>query len=119
MATNDAKGVERRRSQRISLAVDLYVVSLDPSVSFRGRLNTIQVSRHGCLVGTRRPFRRGTLLFLGLFDTNRITTAQVVHSNPTRTYTGMWNVALELGEPGNFWGIDSPLQSLGPKSGEV
>jgi len=119
MATNDPKGVERRRSQRISLAVDVYVVSLDPSVSFRGRLNTIQVSRHGCVVGTRRPFRRGTLLRLELFDTNRSTTAQVVHSDPTRTYNRMWNVALELGDPGNFWGIDSPLQNLGNHSGEV
>ena len=119
MASNDPKGDERRRSQRIALAVDLYVVSLDPSVSFRGRLNTIQVSRHGCLVGTRRPFRRGTLLRVELFDTNRSTTAQVVHSDPTRTYTRMWNVALELAEPGNFWGIDSPPQNLGSHAGEV
>src|SRR5207249_4298026 len=119
MATNDPKGVERRRSQRISLAVDVYVVSLDPSVSFRGRLNTIQVSRHGCVVGTMRPFRRGTLLRLELFDTNRSTTAQVVHSDPTRTYNRMWHVALELCDPGNLWGIDSPLQNLANHSGEV
>lgn len=116
MATKAPEGAERRRSQRIPLAVTLYAVSLEPSVVFRGRISTIEVSKHGCLVGTPRPFRRGTRLRLELFDTHRTATAQVVHSDPTKTYSKMWNVALELGNPGNFWGIESPAQDRGRNS---
>ena|SRR3989449_637514 len=101
---------ERRRSQRIRQSVPLFVRCLDSPVAFGGKLNTIEVSSHGCVVHSLRPFPRGTEMRLDILYGNRTTTARVVHSDPIGTgmHLTTWNVALELNQPGNIWMVQSP-----------
>ena len=99
---------ERRRSQRIPLAVPLFARSLDPLATFYGRVHTLQVSSHGCVLHAPRPLKRGTELRLDVLSSNRTTTARVIHSDPTGTHLKTWTVALELDKPANFWGVQSP-----------
>ena len=113
MAATASVNSDRRRSQRISLSVPLLVVSLDPQLDFSAHLNTREVSGHGCLVSSRRPFRSGTRLRLHLLNENRTITAHVIHSVPAGTFMSLWNVALELNKPGNFWGVPSPPYDWG------
>ena len=104
---------DRRRSKRISLSVPLLVVSLVPNLDFSAHLNTREVSGHGCLLSSRRPFRSGTRLRLHLLNDNRTITAHVIYTVPTGMLMSLWNVALELNKPGNFWGVPSPPYDWG------
>src|SRR4029077_6494500 len=101
---------ERRRSQRIPQSVPLCVRWEDTPLSFAGSLNTIEVSRHGCVVHALRPFPRGTELRLDLLHGHRTPTAHVVHSDPIGTgmHLTTWTVALELDKPGNVWMVNPP-----------
>ena len=101
---------ERRRSQRIPQSVPLFVRWVDTPLSFAGNLNTVEVSRHGCVVHALRPFPRGTELRLDLLHGHRTTTAHVVHSDPVGTgmHLTTWTVALELDQPGNVWMVNPP-----------
>lgn len=96
---------ERRRSQRIPQSVPLFVWCLDPPFTFGGKLNTVEVSSHGCVINAPRPFPRGTELRLDILHGNRTTTARAVHSYPIGTgiHHTRWTVALELDKPGDFW----------------
>ena len=113
MASTAPVNSDRRRSQRILLSVPLLVVSLDPQLDFSAHLNTREVSAHGCLLSSRRPFGSGTRLRLHLLNDNRTITAHVIHSVPAETFMSLWNVALELNKPGNFWGVPSPPYDWG------
>lgn len=113
MASTAPVNSDRRRSQRISLSVPLLVVSLDPQLDFSAHLNTREVSGHGCLLSSRRPFRSGTRLRLHLLNDNRTITAHVIHSVLAETFMSLWNVALELNKSGNFWGVPSPPYDWG------
>jgi len=62
---------ERRRSQRIPQSVPLCVRWVDSPLSFTGNLNTVEVSRHGCVLHALRPFPRGTELRLDLLHGHR------------------------------------------------
>ena len=108
MTSSDPLATERRRSQRIPLEVTLFVRSLDPLPTFYGRVLTLQVSSHGCVLHAPRPLKRGTELRLDVLSSNRTTTARVVHSDPTGTHLKTWTIALELDKPANFWGVQSP-----------
>jgi len=100
---------ERRRSQRIRQSVPLIVRTLDSPVAFGGNLNTVEVSSHGCVVHSLRPFPRGTEMRLDIPYGNRTATARVIHSDPIGTgmHLTTWTVALELDKPGNFWMVQS------------
>lgn len=91
---------ERRRSQRLPLWVPLFVVSLDPLAEFSGRVSTLQVSSHGCLVRAPRPFPRGTPLRLKVLYSDRTATAYVIRSDPIGSDVKLWNIALEMGNTG-------------------
>src|SRR6266850_1877906 len=101
---------ERRRSQRIRQSVPLFVRCLDSPVAFGGNLNTVEVSGHGCVVHSLRPFPRGTEMRLDILYGNRTATARVIHSDPIGTgmHLTTWTVALELDKPGNFWMVNPP-----------
>ena len=65
---------ERRRSQRIPQSIPLFVRCLDSPCTFGGKLNTVEVSSHGCVINALRPFPRGTELRLDILHGNRTTT---------------------------------------------
>ena len=101
---------ERRRSQRIPQSVPLFVRCLDSPITFGGNLNTIEVSGHGCVIHSLRPFPRGTELRLDILYGNCTATARVIHSDPIGTgmHLTTWIVALELDQLGNVWMVKSP-----------
>jgi len=107
---------DRRRSQRIPQSVPLYV-RVPNSRSFGGHLNTVEVSSHGCVIHSLRPFARGTELRLEILDSHRTTTAHVVHSDPIGTgmHLTTWTVALELDKPGDIWLVQHPPYSTETK----
>ncbi|MFQ5695641.1 MAG: PilZ domain-containing protein, partial [Terriglobia bacterium] len=98
----------RRRSQRIPLAVPLLVTSLDPSVKFAERCETVSVSSHGCRLRAPRPLEPGVKLRLDILHTDRTTAASVVHCEPMGPMAKLWEISLELEEAENFWGIQFP-----------
>ena len=100
---------ERRRSQRLALWVPIAVASLDPLVQFFGRLDTVEVSNHGCLLCANRPFPRGTCLRLDMPYSKRSATAHTVRSDPIGPHVKMkmWYVALELDKAGDIWDFPS------------
>ena len=103
-------GTERRRSQRIPLAVPIDVTSVTPSQVFGGRCNTIDVSFHGCQFFITRPFKHGERLLICIPDTQRTTSAHVIRSMPAMPGMSvrLWKVAVDLTQPGNFWEVESP-----------
>ena len=101
---------DRRRSQRIPHSVQLFVTSVGSPLQFVGKVKTVEVSDHGCLIHAPRPFPHSTRLRLDLVSHNRTITVRVVHSDPVGTGLPCttWTVALELETPGNVWMEDSP-----------
>ena len=105
--------IERRRSQRTPLSVLLSVTSPDPPVIIHGQLYTVEVNDHGCLISALRPFPRGSrvrLVHLDLLSRHHTITAHVVRSIPAKMDLQIWEVALELDKPDNFWNPKSPPQ---------
>lgn len=120
MVPTHSVATERRRSQRIPLSVPLIVRSVGyPSTDY-GELPTVEVSGHGCLLHSLHAFDPGNRLRIVMPVSNRMTTAHVVHSDPTGRGTRMttWTVALELEKPGNFWGVPQPPPDW-PKTSEA
>ena len=104
---------EYRRSQRIPLSVPLFVTSLDPSFQFCKHVNTVEVSKHGCLLRTLLPIQCGVRLRLHALYTNCTATARVVHAEPARIGTDLtlWHIAIELDDKeGTFWKVVAPSQ---------
>jgi hypothetical protein len=96
---------ERRRSQRIALWVPLVGASLDPLVEFSGRLETVEVSQHGCLLIANRPFPHGTRLLLDIPYSKRSATAHIVRSDPLGPHGQQWYIALALDKAGDVWNV--------------
>lgn len=100
-------GIERRRRQRIPLAVPLMVVSLDPGLKFSAVCETIEVSSSGAQLRVSRSLPPGTRLRLDILNSDKITQARVVRSDSDGK--GGWRVRVELlQQTGNFWGVKSP-----------
>src|SRR5436309_14646947 len=106
---------ERRRSRRLPLWVPVAVASLDPLVQFFGRLETVEVSNHGCLLCANRPFPRGTSLRLDMPFSKRSATAHIVRSDPIRAHAKLkiWYVALELDKAGGIWDFPPRTNNTG------
>ena len=102
-------GVERRRSQRIPYSLPVYMMGLQPSLSFIERCELVEISSHGCQLLAPRPLPRLTRIRLDRLTRVAITVAQVMRSTPVEsTAVKMWRVGLELETPGNIWGIAQP-----------
>ena len=112
-----ANGVERRRSQRIPFSLVVYVMSLQPPLSFIERCELVEVSSHGCQLLAPRPLPRLTRIRLDRLTRVAITVAQVMRSTPVESTTvKMWRVGLELETPGNIWGIAQPPRDWATQS---
>ncbi|MEE8201627.1 MAG: hypothetical protein V3R29_10710 [Candidatus Acidoferrales bacterium] len=107
-STKTAQSWARRRSQRIPLTVPLLVSSLDPSLKFSERCETVSVSKHGCILRAPRELPPGASLRLDIPHTNRAATAHVVHSELEHPGSKSARIGLELDQAENFWGIQFP-----------
>ncbi|TLY35347.1 MAG: PilZ domain-containing protein [Nitrospirae bacterium] len=104
-----ANGVERRRSQRIPFSLPVYMMGLQPSLSFIKRCELVEISSHGCQLLAPRPLPRLTRVRLDRLTRVAITVAHVIRSTPVEsTAVRKWRVGLELEAPGNIWGIAQP-----------
>ena len=119
-------GREVRRTTRVNQAIRLAVAGID---SFRGPYNdevsTVIVNCHGCKYESKRDVSPNALVTLelkGKGDDSKSISARG-HVKWTQRPTeqgGTFQTAIELDEPGNIWGIDSPpsdwLPFCGPRS---
>ncbi|MFZ0796577.1 MAG: hypothetical protein WAM98_02230 [Terriglobales bacterium] len=95
-----------RRSTRLSLEVPVLVTSLNPELPFSAAGNTTLVNAHGCGLILSRPLAQGVEVQLEIVSAKRCTTARVVEVVPLGGDPAAWLIGLELGVPGNFWGIE-------------
>ena len=93
--------VERRRSRRTLVPVQVLLKSLDPALFFAERCITLDISSHGCQVRAPRPFINGTWISLVLMPNNRPVAARVVRSIPVESD---WHIGLELYRQERSWG---------------
>lgn len=110
---------ERRRSQRIPLAVQVFIRSLDPDLAFFESSQTEEVSDHGCSFPAPRPFKRGTRMRLTplysgwVSHKGRAATARVVYALSLASPAKIWKVGLEFDAAGNLW--SGPIPPARPK----
>ena len=112
MVTPPSGDRDRRRSQRIQLKMLLNVLSVDPSLEFKGPCYVSNVSYHGCHFMAPRPFKHGTLLDLIIPSNNRHIKGHVIWSIPVgpEAQDKQWEVGVQFDTPGNYW--DLPFQLL-------
>jgi hypothetical protein len=127
LAIHSGRGA--RRSTRINQAIRLAVAGVD---SFRGPYNeevsTVTVNCHGCKYESKHEVLPNAFVILELNgkgqDSKPISTRGHVKwtQRPTEQ-GGLFQTAIELDDPGNIWGVNSPpsdwLPFCGPRSPEA
>jgi hypothetical protein len=113
--TSQLAHVQKRRSTRIDQAILLTVRGMD---AFRApyieTVPTLTLSCHGCRYRSKHEVILGDIVQLELRESARgslpvSTQARVKWLTPiTIGKEGVWDVAVELETPGNFWGVASP-----------
>ena len=99
--------MERRRRERVSIAIAVLVTSLDPHVTCKERGMTIDVSSNGALVRISHPIPFDTRVRLDIANSNRVAGGRVVGCD--RDGQGHWRVRVQLlQQTGNFWGLKCP-----------
>lgn len=98
-----------RRSTRLTIAVPVDVSGTDvQGNSFSESTRTITVNRHGGKLLLNHELRIKDLVRLTSPRLGRAVNAQVVWMGKRRTESEPREVAVELLEPGNIWGVDFP-----------
>jgi hypothetical protein len=105
-----------RRSTRLNAAVPITVMGVD---SYRGpyreEVSTVAVSCHGCRYESKHDVLTNSWVMLELNPTNHGTDTisargLVKWVKRPLDANGTYETAIELEDPGNIWGIDSPPQ---------
>src|ERR1700745_3631507 len=116
-----------RRSTRLSEAVPMRVEGVD---SYRGpyseEVSTVSVSAHGCKSYSKHQVFANTTVILQMKgdkpDTKPVSARGRVKW-VAGLQGGLFETAIELEDPGNVWGIDSPPQDwipfCGPRTIEI
>ena len=105
---------ERRRSTRIERTILLTVRGIDTSRSpYVERVPTLILSCHGCCYRSKHEVILGNLVLLEINGPNQgaldSTQARIKWLRETKPgEEKMWDVAVELETPGNFWGLETP-----------
>jgi len=105
------RGVPRRRSYRFSHRVPVVLTSRDPETHFYEQCETTDVSSHGCCVHSQRKLTPGQRVRLQIPSTAREAEARVARVVPDPTAT-LWEIGLELAEPGNIWDLEFSPHTL-------
>jgi len=116
--TSTASDLNRplRRSTRLSAVVPITVMGVD---SYRGpyreEVSTVAVSCHGCRYESKHDVLTNSWVMLELNPTNQGTETisargLVKWVKRPLDANGTYETAIELEDPGNIWGIDSPPQ---------
>lgn len=98
-----------RRGTRIPVHIKVIVTSLDATKWFTEAGLVILANQHGCALRIRRQVSMGTPVILeGLPASRKMAAAKVVNCISLGEYENFWLLGLELQEPGNVWGIETP-----------
>src|SRR5580704_4355611 len=97
-----------RRGTRIPVHIQVTVTSLHATHWFCESGLVILANQHGCAVRIRRPVGVNTALLLEGLQGGTMASARVVNCISLGEYEKFWLLGLELNEPGNVWGIETP-----------
>jgi len=113
--TSQLAHVQKRRSTRIDQAILLTVRGMDAvRAPYVETVPTLTLSCHGCRYRSKHEVILGDIVVLELRESAKgslpvSTQARVKWLTPiTIGKEGVWDVAVELETPGNFWGVASP-----------
>ena len=114
MGTQHFRSIERRRTARVALCVDLIVHGETESRGkFRAEARTLSVSRHGGMMALEPEVRIGQKLMLINVNSGQKVECKVVSVKPVRD--GKRNVAFEFASAEiNFWKMYFPVAGTKP-----
>jgi hypothetical protein len=114
MGTQHFRSIERRRTARVALCVDLIVHGeLESSGKFKAEARTLSVSRHGGMMALEPEVRIGQKLMLINVNSGQKAECKVVSAKPVRD--GKRNVAFEFVPAEiNFWKMYFPVAGTKP-----
>jgi len=114
MGTQHFRSIERRRTSRVALCVDLIVHgATESSGKFEAEARTLSVSRHGGMMALEPEVRIGQKLLLINRNSGQKTECKVVSAKPVRD--GKRNVAFEfMSDEINFWKMHFPVAGTKP-----
>ena len=114
MGTQHIRSIERRRTARGALCVDLIVHGeTESSEKFKAEARTFSVSRHGGMMALEPEVRIGQKLMLINVNSRQKAECKVVSAKPVRD--GKRNVAFEfVSAEINFWKMYFPVAGTKP-----
>jgi hypothetical protein len=114
MRTQHFRSIERRRTSRVALCVDLMVHGeTESSGKFKAEARTLSVSKHGGMMALEPEVRIGQKLMLININSGQKTECKVVSAKPVRD--GKRNVAFEfMSAESNFWKMHFPVAGTKP-----
>ena len=114
MGTQHFRSIERRRTARVALCVDLIVHGeTESSGKFKVEARTLSVSRHGGMMAQEPEVRIGQRLMLINVHSGQKAESKVVSAKPVRD--GKRNVAFEfVSAEINFWKMHFPVAGTKP-----
>jgi c-di-GMP-binding flagellar brake protein YcgR len=114
MGTQHFRSIERRRTARVALCVDLIVHGeTESSGKLKAEARTLSVSRHGGMMALEPEVRIGQKLTLINVNSGQKAECKVVSAKPVRD--GKRNVAFEfMSAEINFWKMYFPVAGTKP-----
>ena len=114
MGTQHFRSIERRRTARVALCVDVIVHGeTESSGKFKVEARTLSVSRHGGMLALEPEVRIGQKLMLINVNSGQKAECKVVSAKPVRD--GKRNVAFEfVSAEINFWKMYFPVAGTKP-----
>jgi c-di-GMP-binding flagellar brake protein YcgR len=114
MGTQHFRSIERRRTARVALCIDLIVHGeTESSEKFKAEARTLSVSRHGGMMALEPEVRIGQKLMLINVNSGQKAECKVVSAKPVRD--GKRNVAFEfVSAEINFWKMYFPVAGTKP-----
>lgn len=105
-----------RRSTRIDQSIPLTIIGVDSARGpYREDVATVTISGHGCKYESKYDVLHGSVVILELNghkpgSPSNTARGRVKWAKRPGIPGGMYETAIELDEPGNIWGVDSPPQ---------
>jgi hypothetical protein len=112
-------GTERRRSERIAQSLPVIVRGIDLlGQPFEERSSTLNLNLHGCRYASKYHLPKNTWVTLeiphGIEREN--VRARVAWIQRPRSIRELFQIAVELESPGNFWALEEPPADWTPAS---
>ena len=108
-----AEGSERRRTQRVHIAMTVIVRAKESKPAFEEKTQTVSVNANGCLIRLQNPINRGAKIFLVNPHTTEELPCTVMFLG--KKDGGKTEVGIEFAEASPlFWRISFPPEDWDP-----